>query len=186
MEIQKKRTTVEQEIIAEPLIGDRVEEVEERIVRNDLLLDDELSLGSPVERHEQVRVVRDGDLERREVISEDIGLERRFRFLKAMNLYWLAALTLIGLLALRVLLKLIAANPNSPFAAAIYGLSDLFVWPFFGLTASPAAGAMVIDVPTLIAIVFYALFFLLVGKLTQILVSRANTRSVEVYQRRRV
>ena len=61
------------------------------------------------------------------------------------------------LLALRFGLKLIGANPASPFAVFIYGLSGLFLFPFAGLTGTPAAGGMVLEFTTLIAMVVYAL-----------------------------
>lgn len=162
----------------------QIEEIKESVVRNDSPLAAENSPIAPIERHQQEHVVRDVDgTERREVITQDVGAERQFRFAKAMSLYWLAVFSVLGLIGLRILLKLIAANPNSPFAAFIYGFSDLFVWPFFGLTATPTAGASVFDVSSVVAIVVYALLSLVVAKLARIIVSRGDTRSVTVYQR---
>jgi hypothetical protein len=54
-------------------------------------------------------------------------------------------------------LKLIAANGASPIAGFIYGFTDLFLWPFAGLTATPSAGGMVLELSTLIAMVVYGL-----------------------------
>ncbi len=54
-------------------------------------------------------------------------------------------------------MKLIGANPASPFAAVLYGFTDLFLFPFAGLTGTPAVGGMVLEVSTLIAMVVYAL-----------------------------
>jgi hypothetical protein len=82
--------------------------------------------------------------------------ERAFTF-KATQLIWLALGILEVLLALRVFLKLIAANPNNMFASLLYGFTDLFLFPFAGLTATPSAGGMVLEVHTLIAMVVYAL-----------------------------
>ena len=62
------------------------------------------------------------------------------------QLVWLLFGILEALIGLRVLLKLIAANPNSPFAALVYNASSLFVWPFAGLTRTPAAEGMVLDI----------------------------------------
>ncbi len=83
--------------------------------------------------------------------------ERRIFTFKATQLIWLFLGILEGLLALRFVLKLIAANPASPIAAAIYGITHLFLLPFAGLTATPSAGGMVLELSTLIAMVVYGL-----------------------------
>jgi hypothetical protein len=82
--------------------------------------------------------------------------ERAFTF-KATQLIWLGLGILEVLLALRVFLKLIAANPGNAFAALLYRFTDLFLLPFAGLTATPSAGGMVLEIHTLIAMVVYAL-----------------------------
>jgi hypothetical protein len=82
--------------------------------------------------------------------------ERAFTF-KATQLIWLGLGILEVLLALRFFLKLIAANPANMFASLLYAFTDLFLFPFAGLTATPAAGGMVLEVHTLIAMVVYAL-----------------------------
>lgn len=83
--------------------------------------------------------------------------ERRVFTFKATQLVWLLFGILEGLIALRIFLKLIAANPESPIAALIYSFTDLFLFPFAGLTATPAAGGMVLEVSSVIAMVIYAL-----------------------------
>jgi hypothetical protein len=63
-----------------------------------------------------------------------------------------------ALIALRFLFNLIAANPNSPIAGAIYAITDLFLLPFGGLTVTTAAGDKVLEVPSFITLVIiYAL-----------------------------
>jgi YGGT family len=83
--------------------------------------------------------------------------ERRIFTFKATQVIWLLLSILEALLALRFVLKLIAANPASPFAAVLYGFTGLFLFPFAGLTATPAAGGMVLEISTLIAMGVYAL-----------------------------
>ena len=83
--------------------------------------------------------------------------ERRIFTFKATQVIWLLLGILETLLALRFVLKLIAANPASPIAVFIYGFTGLFLWPFSGLTATPAAGGMVLELSTMIAMVVYAL-----------------------------
>jgi len=83
--------------------------------------------------------------------------ERRILTFKATQLVWLFLGILEALLALRFGLKLIGANPDSPFAVFIYGFTNLFLFPFAGLTGTPAAGGMVLEISTMIAMVVYAL-----------------------------
>jgi uncharacterized protein YggT (Ycf19 family) len=52
---------------------------------------------------------------------------------------------------------LIGANPESPIAGLIYGITDFFLKPFSGLTATPSAGGMVLEISTVIAMVVYGL-----------------------------
>jgi hypothetical protein len=82
--------------------------------------------------------------------------ERAFTF-KATQLIWLGLGILETLLILRVFLKLIAANPGNMFASLLYAFTDLFLFPFAGLTQTPAVGGMVLEIHTLIAMVVYAL-----------------------------
>ncbi|PKO15084.1 MAG: hypothetical protein CVU39_12020 [Chloroflexi bacterium HGW-Chloroflexi-10] len=83
--------------------------------------------------------------------------ERRIMTFKATQIVWLLFGILEALIALRILLKLIAANPNSPIAALIYGFTDLFLFPFAGLTATPQAGGMVLELSSFLAMVIYGL-----------------------------
>jgi hypothetical protein len=102
------------------------------------------------------------------------------------QLVWLVFGVLIALIALRVFLKLIAANPGSPFADLVYSFTDLFLWPFFGLTATPAAGGMVLEIPSIIAIFVYTLIAWVIVKLIWLFFYRTPTRSVTTYDRDRV
>jgi hypothetical protein len=83
---------------------------------------------------------------------------------------------------LRVLLKLMAANPNNPFASAVYGLSYLFVWPFVGLTVTPAVEGIVLEIPSLIAMLVYALLAVGFERLVWVLFERPRSRMVSVYR----
>jgi hypothetical protein len=83
--------------------------------------------------------------------------ERQIFTFKATQIVWLFLGILEALLALRFVLKLIGANPDSPFAVFIYGFTNLFLFPFAGLTGTPAAGGMVLEISTMIAMVVYAL-----------------------------
>src|SRR5512141_3341977 len=83
--------------------------------------------------------------------------ERRILTFKATQLIWLLLGILEALIALRIGLKLIGANPDSPIVALIYGFTSLFLFPFAGMVATPSAGGMVLELSSLFAMVIYAL-----------------------------
>ena len=76
---------------------------------------------------------------------------------RVTGLIWLAFGILDGLIALRFLLKLMAANPSNPFAAFLYTITEPALWVFEGLTTSPTFQGIVIEFFDLIAIAVYAL-----------------------------
>ena len=83
--------------------------------------------------------------------------ERRIFTFKATQLVWLFLGILEALLALRFVLKLIAANPPAR-SLFLYMVSPTFSCsPLPGLTGTPSAGGMVLEIPTMIAMVVYAL-----------------------------
>ncbi len=85
------------------------------------------------------------------------GREQRIFSFKATQLIWLFLGILEAFIALRFLLKLIGANPESPIVALIYGFTYLFLFPFEGMTATPSAGGMVLELSSLFAMGIYAL-----------------------------
>ena len=101
-----------------------------------------------------------------------VQAEERTFIVRLTQLVWLLFGILEALIGLRVLLKLIAANPNSPFAALVYSASNLFVWPFAGLTRTPAAEGMVLDIPSIIAMFVYALVAWAIVRLIWIVLDR--------------
>jgi YGGT family len=83
--------------------------------------------------------------------------EQRIFTFKATQLIWLLFGILEALIALRIGLKLIGANPESVIVALIYGFTYLFLFPFAGLVGSPASGNFVLEVSSMFAMVIYAL-----------------------------
>jgi len=83
--------------------------------------------------------------------------EQRIFTFKATQLIWLLFGVLEALIALRIGLLLIGANPDSPIVAMIYGITSLFLFPFTGLIGSPAAGSMVLELSSIFAMLIYAL-----------------------------
>lgn len=94
-----------------------------------------------------------------ERVTEARSVEREHRMFtfKITQLIWLFLGILEALIALRIGLKLIGANPESPIVALIYGLTYLFLFPFEGMIATPTAGSMVLEISSLFAMLIYAL-----------------------------
>jgi len=88
--------------------------------------------------------------------SEPEREQRIFTF-KATQVIWLLLGILEALIALRIGLLLIGANPNSPIVALIYGFTNLFLLPFIGLVNSPAYGNIVLELSSMFAMLIYAL-----------------------------
>lgn len=85
------------------------------------------------------------------------GRTQRILTFKATQLIWLLLGILEALIALRIGLKLIGANPESPIVTLIYGFTSLFLFPFTGLIGSPTAGSMELELSSMFAMLVYAL-----------------------------
>lgn len=98
--------------------------------------------------------------------------EQRVFTFKLTQLVWLLFGLLEALIALRIFLKLIGANPANAFAALVYSFTGLFLWPFFGLTGTPAANGMVLEIPSVIAMFVYALLAWVIARVVWLLLYR--------------
>ncbi len=141
-------------------------------------------LENKVEEYEVVKKSSQGDYEHHERIVEDVGAQHRQNINRLMQFLWLIFGVLEALIGLRFFLKLIAANPDSPFSQLVYTFTDLYMWPFAGLTSSPSAGGMILEVPAIIAMFVYALLAWVLISVVGILFARSNARNVTVFERR--
>ncbi|NJD57847.1 MAG: hypothetical protein C3F13_12870 [Anaerolineales bacterium] len=112
-------------------------------------------------------------------------LTHRSRAQIATQVVALLVSILEALLALRFLLKLIAANPHSPIAVFIYAVTDLLLTPFAGLTATPSADGMILEISTLIAMLVYGLVGWFLQRLTWIVLYRPRGSKIEVTRTRK-
>jgi hypothetical protein len=135
------------------------------------------------DRQEHVRVTRAGGLEQRETVIADRAAAMREALVRITQFIWLLFGILEGLIGVRIILKLIAANPGSPFAAFIYNITDLFLWPFFGLTVTPGFNGAVLEISSIIAMLVYALLAWILVKLVWLLLYREPTHTVSTYER---
>jgi uncharacterized protein YggT (Ycf19 family) len=100
------------------------------------------------------------------------GREQRVATFKVTQLIWLLLGLLEAAIALRVLFKLIAVNAANPFAALLYKVTDLFVAPFASLIGAPAAGGMVLEISSIIAMIVYFLIAWVLERIVYVLFYR--------------
>ena len=108
------------------------------------------------------------------------GREQRIFSFKTSQLIWLFLGILEAFIALRIGLKLIGANPDSPIVALIYGFTYLFLFPFEGMTATPSAGGMVLELSSFFAMGIYALIAWAVERIVWLIFYRPRGAVVAV------
>jgi uncharacterized membrane protein len=131
-----------------------------------------------VDRREETVVTQQPGYAATEQVTRDVAAERQLVIFQFTRIVWTILGILEVLLALRFVLKLIGANPNSGFAVFMYGLTGVFTAPFTGLVSTWVSGETVLEVTTLIAMAIYALLFWGVVRLIPILTDRARARTV--------
>ena len=108
--------------------------------------------------------------------------EQRIFSFKATQLIWLALGLVEALIAMRIILKLIGANAESMFAVFIYGVSNIFLFPFQGLVGTPTSGGMALELSSIIAMLVYALLFWALERIVWVIFYRPRSTSVGVTQ----
>jgi len=73
-------------------------------------------------------------------------------------------------IAIRFILKVLAANPSSLFTQWMYNISWVFVFPFNGVVPNAVTGASAIEWFSLIALVVYALVSVALANLIGLLI----------------
>lgn len=97
------------------------------------------------------------DYQEVQTTQHEPGREQRFATFKATQIIWLVLGLVEAVIALRVVFKLIGVNAANSFAALLYSVSNFFVAPFASLTGTPAAGGMVLEISSIIAMIIYLL-----------------------------
>jgi hypothetical protein len=80
---------------------------------------------------------------------------RAARFWRRENIIYVVLSILETLLAIRLFLKLLGANPDAAFSALIYGLTYPFVLPFSGVFPDAQARGSIFELSTLLALLVY-------------------------------
>jgi hypothetical protein len=122
-----------------------------------------------VKEREVVREIQHADHAHQEHIIEGSDVENRRTIFRLYHLSWLIFGTIQALIGVRILLKLLAANPNNPFASLVYNTTDLFLWPFEGLVTNPSADGLVLEITSIIAILVYLIIAWGISKLIWVL-----------------
>jgi YggT family protein len=95
-----------------------------------------------------------------------------------VNVIYLVLAIIDGLIAIRFVLKLLAANPQAGFARLIDGGTAPLVAPFVGLLGNPASSAgNQFEVTSLAAMAVYALAAWLLTRIARLVFNRTVTRS---------
>jgi hypothetical protein len=95
-----------------------------------------------------------------------------------VNVIYMVLAVVDGLIAIRFVLKLLAANPDAGFAQLIYGVTAPLVAPFSGLLGNPASGTgNKFEVTSLAAMAVYALVAWLLTRIVRLVLHRNVTQS---------
>jgi len=111
--------------------------------------------------------------------SEPKRGQRIFTY-KASTLIWLALYVVEILIALRVMLDLMAANPESPIVNFIRGITSVLLIPFAGLIGSTTIGGKVLEMSSLFAMGVYALAAVAIERLVWLIFYRPRRQAATV------
>jgi YggT family protein len=136
-----------------------------------------------IDQREKVVVHQTDGHVHEERVVQNVNLEYREAIYRVTQFIWLLFGALEALIGVRVILMLIGANPANPFAALVYQLSELFLWPFRNLIANPAFGNSVFEITSLIAMIVYPLIGWAIVRLIWVLFYRTPTSQVTTYHR---
>jgi uncharacterized protein YggT (Ycf19 family) len=154
--------------------------VEHEVVRHDI---------DPAPRVTEVRTGAPArtDVEHYDTVAYDPFEGRRLAAYRLTQLiYWVFGL-IEALIAIRLILKALGANPAAGFAQFIYGITTPLVSPFLNLFSNPSYQNSVLELSSIVALIVYALVAWLLGKLVWIIVgetrSAIRTRSTQMDSR---
>lgn len=136
-----------------------------------------------IDRRERVVVHQDGDHVHEERVVHNVNLEYREALYKVSQFIWLLFGGIEALIGVRVILKLIGANPGNVFTAFVYQLSELFLWPFRNIVANPAFENYVLEITSIIAMIVYPLIGWAIVRLIWVLFYRTPASQVTTYHR---
>jgi hypothetical protein len=97
---------------------------------------------------------------------------------RATMIIWLVLGILEALLIMRVILKLLGANPVAGFVQLVYGVTAPFVAPFQGIFPTPETSRSILEPSSLVAIAVYALLAWGIVRIIAILNTRQGQSTI--------
>jgi uncharacterized protein YggT (Ycf19 family) len=94
---------------------------------------------------------------------------------QAFDLIYLVFAVIDGLILIRIILKLLAANTAVPFTGFVYGVSDWLLAPFHGLLPVIVSGRSVFEMSALIGLLVYSLLGYVLSRFFAIMFRRDVT-----------
>jgi uncharacterized protein YggT (Ycf19 family) len=94
---------------------------------------------------------------------------------QAFDLIYLVFAVIDGLILIRLVLKILAANTAVPFTGFVYGVTDWLLAPFHGLLPVIVNGRSVFEVSALIGLLVYSLLGYVLARLFAIMFRRDVT-----------
>ncbi len=94
---------------------------------------------------------------------------------RAVQFVYLIFGVICGLLLIRLVLKLLGANPHAGFANWTYGVTEFFLAPFHNLLPTIGNQQSLLEMSVVVAILVYALIGYVVGRLVAIIFYRNVT-----------
>lgn len=133
---------------------------------------------------QETLIQREPRVQAQRQVVEDPSAPARILVARVAALIWLLFGILEALIGLRIVLKLIAANPGVGFAQSIYSFTDVFLAPFAGLVPSPVLGNGVLEIYSLVAMIVYMLLAWVIVRVFRLIFTPARTRhSVTTYRK---
>lgn len=116
-------------------------------------------------------------------VQEDEAAHRENEIGRINGVVWLLLGIVEVIIGMRVLLKLLAADPDNAFATFIYRFSRMLVWPFFGLIEEPVADGSVLELSSIIAMLVYLLVAWGITKLIYLVMMPSHVRQTRTVHR---
>lgn len=104
-------------------------------------------------------------VDRTTATAYDPYASRRQASYRLVQAIYLVFAIIEALIAIRLILRALGANPSAGFAEFVYGVTAPLLAPFVGLFGSPQSGGSVLEVHSIAALVVYALVAWLLTRL---------------------
>ncbi len=109
-------------------------------------------------------------------IIEDVVEVRSSPAATINRLIWLALAFVEALIGLRIVLLLIGASPVAPFAALVYFVTNILLWPFAGIVSPLETDGLFLEVSSFVAMFVYLLLAVGIVELIGLIFGPGKTR----------